>query len=817
MKISLNWLKNFVHIPTCVSPQDLALNLTLKVVEVSHVHDVASDLAGVVVGKVLRVRKHPNADQLRLCMVEIGKQTISVVCGGSNVREGMFVALGMVGAKVKWHGEGETVELKTTKIRGETSEGMICASDEIGIEEMFPKSEEKEIIDLSYFPGVQVGGPLAKILGLDDVIIEIDNSSLNHRPDLWGHYGMAREIGAIYATKLKPYNPPKIKSGKETYRVDVKVKDRCRAYAGVAVKGITIADSPAFLQARLTACGLRPINNIVDITNYVMLEIGQPTHAFDLSALASPHIIVRGGKEGETMVTLDGKERKLREYMVVIADKEKALAVGGVMGGHNSEVTRMTTGVWFESANFQPVTIRKTAKALGLRTDGSVRWEKNQDSTNASRGLRRLIELTLQLCPGSYVASNVIDDVFMKWNAKPILLDLDFVERKMGVAIPKKTVIHFLECLGFEVKTKRKGVAKMLEVTIPTWRAKDISIQEDLVEEIARMHGYNNIPITLPLFPIQPPARNSLRDLQKIFREILAYECGYTEVYNYSFESREWLQKLGEDISAYIELENPLAKDRPLLRRHLIPGLLETMEKNLHRFDHVKVFEVGRVFHKETQGDFADPMNNTRLPGQPTLLGMTYASKGDDIPFFEISGAIARVFERLGVSYRLNKQGKIYSDIVHPGRFAEMVVGETVVGRIAELQPLMQEKLGIPYRVAIVQITLDDLASFFHDTSKYSPLPVYPSVERDIAFVVEKQASHADIISHIKAASPLIDRVTLFDVYQDAKIAHHKKSMAYRIVYQPDDRTLTSEEVDQEHEKVCVALREAFGAEMRDK
>ncbi|MEK7189363.1 MAG: phenylalanine--tRNA ligase subunit beta, partial [Patescibacteria group bacterium] len=573
-----------------------------------------------------------NADKLKVCEVDVGQEKLSVVCGGSNVKEGMLVALAKIGAKVRWHGEGELVELKPIAIRGVDSQGMICASTEIGLGEMFPLKEEKEILDLSG-RRLKIGASLAEALSLDDAILEIDNKSLSHRPDLWGHYGIAREIGALFKTKLKEYSVGKFKKGSGfDLRVKVIEPKLCPRYMAVGIDGVEVGESPAWLKQRLLAVGLRPINNIVDITNFVMLDLGQPMHAFDaarfschserseesLSSMKGKRsfglrpqddivIIVRKAKDGEEFITLDGENCKLDSSMLVIADDKQAIALAGVIGGEASGVNENTKTIIFESANFDAASIRQTSIKLGLRTESSARFEKGLDPSLCELALRKAVELVLEICPGAKAVSSMIDEAHWHLNRGTIELSMEFLRNKLGVEIKQKEVAEILANLGFGVKAKKLVLERyrgnVLLVAVPSWRAgKDIVLVEDLVEEIARIYGFVNIPSQLPIFSIAPPEENKLRNLERRAIETLIKELGYTEIYNYSFVSAEQVKNLGDDLSKYIELDNPLSKEKPFLRRHLLPNLLENIKNNLENYNELKTFEIGKVFSAEDTG-----------------------------------------------------------------------------------------------------------------------------------------------------------------------------------------------------------------------
>ncbi len=816
MKISKKWLQEFVFLPDSLTPQELAKELSLRTVEVEGIENQAELLENVVVGLIEKVEQHPNADKLKVCHVNVGNESLQIVCGGSNVKEKQKVALAKVGAKVKWHGEGELIELTPTAIRGVESFGMICGSDEIGLAEKFPKKDEKEIVDLSAIKA-KPGTPLAKAIGYDDVTFEIDNKSLSNRPDLWGQYGMAREIATIYRKNLAVYKTPAIAEGKEVdLKVSVENTALCPRYMAVAIDGIKIQASPAWMQERLIAVGIRPINVIVDITNFVMMELGQPMHAFDASKLSSSEIIVRTAKEGEKFVTLDEKERNLEEGMLLICDKEKSLAIAGVMGGKNSEVNDNTNRIIFESANFDGASIRKTSTKLGLRTDASARFEKSLDPTLADTALKRAVELTLDLCPGAKVVSKVSDVFNYTFAVDKITIPTSLFEKKIGVALPEKEITKILDRLGFKVKKEKKS----LVVQVPSWRAtKDISIPEDIVEEVLRIFGYENVPATLPDFPITPPVTNHTKSIKREVKNILALECGFTETYNYSFVSPEWLHTLEVEALLHIELENPIAKDRPLLRRSIIPNLLQNVESNLHRSSEVKMFETGRVYRIEEAGERVEPGSDELLPQQDTMLGMVFASKSVEVPFFALRAALEAMCSRLHVEYTLCRESTDplikFPSWSHPGRTSFIVVNNQIVGAIGELHPKIQKQAGIDARTAWAEINLNLWAEVMKEKIVYHPLSLYPSVYRDLAFVVEKTTPHAQIVSTIESIDPLVRSVELFDVFEGEKIGSSKKSVAYHIEYRSDECTLAAEEIDALQKKVIQAVEKDLKAEIR--
>lgn len=811
MKISYKWLKQYIDLPDSLSPEEIALKMTMAIVEIEEVIKQADNLENIVLGVIKKIEKHPQADKLQIAQVDLGDEVVQIVCGGTNLKEKMKVAVAKIGAKVRWHGEGELVEMKKVSLRGFESSGMICASTEIGLENSFSQGET-EILDLSFLD-FKAGTSLAKALELDDVIFDVDNKSMTHRPDLWGHYGMAREIAAVYNKKLKDYISKEIKTeNKEKLEVEVRDKKLCPRYMAVMIDGVKIEDSPEWIKKRLISAGVRPINNIVDITNYVMLDLGQPLHAFDKNNFKSNKIIVRSAEESEEFISLDNKKHKLNAENLVIADEEKVVALAGVMGGLNSEIKNNTKTIIFESANFDAVSVRKTASRLGLRTDSSARFEKTLDPNLTELALKKAVELTKEFCPNAKVVSNIVDENNFSLNKGPIEVSCEFLYSRFGEKIDKKQIIKILESLGFEVKEKKD----VLVIFIPSWRAtKDISIKEDIVEEVARVYGYDNFKTILPVFPIIPPKENRLRNLERKVKKILVERFAFSESLNYSFVSAKIIEKLGLDIEAFIELDNPIAKDEPFLRRNLLGGLLTNLENNFHNYDELAFFEIGKVFKIEEVGERVSQNSDELLPRQDVILSFVYLNKNNKEPFFELSNVLENLAKELGMRLRL-EEAVFAEKYIHPSRVAVIVIdnGEKV-GFISELHPQVQKDFGLGAKVAVVEINLNKILEEYKEKNNYEIISVYPSVLRDLAFTVDKNIKHKDIVEIIYKQNSLIKKVELFDVYFGDKIAQDKKSLAYHILFSSKEKTLETVEIDKIFEKICQELKDNFGAELR--
>lgn len=811
MLISKNWLRDFVFLPDAFDASDLARRLSLATVEVEGVESQGAALENIVVGVIKEVTAHPNADKLRICLVDIGRENVSIVCGGSNVAQGMKVIVAKLGASVRWHGEGEPIVMEPAVIRGVESRGMICAADEVGLNDRFPKKDAKEIVDLSAI-SAKPGTPLASALGLDDVIFDIDNKSLSNRPDLWGHYGLAREVAALTRKKLSEINPPAIKGDKEwKVSVNVSAADLCSRYMAVVVSGVAATASPDWLVQRLAATGQRSINAIVDLTNYVMLELGQPLHAFDAEVIKQAEktvaIAVRRAVAAEQLVALDEKEYSLNDDTLVIANHVEALALAGIKGGKHSGVNADTNTIVIEAATFNAGSVRRTSTRLGLRTDSSARYEKTLDPHLPALALRRVVELARQLWPQARVVSEVVDVANFATAPRVLEFPWSFINERLGVEVPRKTAVDILERLGFEVIIKKNSA----RITVPTWRSKDVSIPEDVVEEVARVFGYANIPAIMPEFPIVPAPINAVRQVERLSRQVLVANA-FSEVSLYSFVASEWLSRLGLSSEPYLALDNPIAKDRPLLRRELWVGLLETVESNVHRFDQVRVFELGRSYCVEDAGERSEPRSDELLPRQPNLLGLAVAEKNNEQPFFVAAEAVYELGRALNrtLVIRTATLGAQF----HPGRSAQIWCGEVLVGWVAELHPQLQQTLGISARTALAEISLTTIAEQPKQAHLYSPVADFPSVTRDIAFTVSRAVAHADIAATLRAAHPLVSRVELFDVYQGERISHGEKSLAYQVTYQTD-HTLTAAEIESAHSAVVAALETKYQVTLR--
>lgn len=807
MLISLNWLKDFVDIPKKISSEELGLLLTKHTVEIEGVKNQAEKFKNVVVGKILAIKKHPNADRLQIAIVETSRgSSLQIVCGAPNIQVGQLVPVALIGAILP-----SGLEIKEAEVRGEKSFGMMCAPDELGLGD---SHDGIMILDKK----TKVGEDFGKYLGLKDVIFEVDNKSITHRPDLWGHYGMAREVAAFLGVKFKKYNANaanlNANAANKIMRIKCKVEDfdLCPRYMAIAMDGIKIGDSPKWMQERLIAAGVRPINNIVDITNYVLLELGQPMHAFDAKFLGN-EIVVRRAKNKEIIETLDGEKRELDKNDIVITDGKKPVALGGVMGGANSEINNETASIIIESANFNPIVIRKTSTKLGLRTESSARFEKGLDPNLSETALVRAVELVKKLCPKAKIISNLIDEKKFKLNQGPIELNLDWLTKKIGEDIGEKKVVDILENLGFSVETCRGA---SLQITVPTWRATgDISIPEDLVEEVARIYGYDNIKPMMPKVDMGAPEINQERAFVRKIKNILIGASALTEVKNYSFVGEEQLQKLNIDFSEYIRLANPIADNQTMLRQSLVPNLINNIRSNQAKFEEIKIFEIGSVYFSAFGNIPKGGESKETLPFQEKHLGIAIAGLDDKV-FNKAKGIVEYLLSAFGllVSYKECANIPTWSE---KGACAELETNGKNIGKIAMFSASVAQKSGLKKSAVFIEISSNEFFNLVEriGIKKYKKLEKYPPAVRDLAFVLDAKILYNNIRDEIASFNELIKEVELFDVYEGDKLGADKKSLAFHITYQAD-RTLTAEEVDNLQDGLVKNLEKKFGAKIRN-
>ncbi|OXS58442.1 phenylalanine--tRNA ligase subunit beta [Cohnella sp. CIP 111063] len=814
MNVSYRWLSDYIDL-SGIPAEQLAEMMTRGGIEIDSVPSRNAGVTGVVVGYVKKREKHPDADKLSVCTVDAGTgEDLQIVCGAQNVGADMKVPVAVVGAKLPGG-----LNIKRAKLRGVESQGMICSARELGInDKLLPKEQQEGILVLP--PETEIGRDILDVLALDDSILELDLTP--NRSDCLSMLGVAYEVSALTGRPLNLPDPAKdIYSAAEVtsdyVRVSISSPEHCSLYTARYIKGVKVAPAPQWIQNRLIAAGVRPINNIVDITNYVMLEYGQPLHAFDAGKVAGGRIDVRLAQAGETLVTLDDQERKLEPHMLVIADAEKAIGLAGVMGGANSEVSEGTTDIILESAKFDGSTVRRTSRQLGLRSEASARFEKEVDQDRVRAALDRAAGLIARYAEGLVTEGVAEAEVSAK---QPAVIDLSLsrVNGMLGTELSSLEIKTILSRLQFKVEASGDDIWK---VTVPSRRG-DISRDVDLVEEIARLHGYDEIPTT----PIEGPTTpGSLTKPQAIRRELrtILTGAGLHEAISYSVTSLPRTELFAELAAGAkpIALAMPMSEERSVLRTTLIPSLLEAAAYNLNRKNNdVALFEIGNVYH-------TDETTLTRLPNEKPraallLLGnrrtAAWNRTAEPVDFYDAKGVLEQAFDRLGLTGRISYEAAQPAGF-HPGRTAAIVIrterGSETIGYVGQVHPETQREFDLP-DAYVAELELEPIYEYADASIEYRILPRYPAIERDIAVVVDRSVAGGALTETIAAsAGELLESVKVFDVYTGERIGSDKKSVAVALVYRHAERTLTDEEVGEAHARVLVQLEQSYGAELR--
>lgn len=771
--------------------------------EVKRTETIGRNWQNIIVGRIIGVNAHPNADRLRLVSVDLGNQQYTVVCGAPNLVVGDKIAFALVGAQLIDGHSGKVVQLKPAKIRGVVSEGMICSEKELGISD----NHEQIMVLPQEAP---VGVPLAEYMG--DTILDLEITP--NRPDCLSVIGIAREIAALSGNKVFIPEICYCESEKaidEFISVEIVEPALCPRYCASLVAGIKVAPSPQWLQERLIACGMRPINNIVDITNYVMLEYGQPLHAFDYDQLRGKQIIVRRGRDGEVITSLDGVERTLSVNILAIADKERAIAIAGIMGGADTEVTTETTTVLIESANFDQAVIRRGSMALRLRSEASLRFEKGLSRELPLVALKRATQLITELAGGG-VAKGIVDVYPGKIERRTILLSAADIRRLLGMELSIDEIVKPLESLGFSCE-KTESSSKV-SVVVPWWRT-DVNLVADLTEEVARVVGYDKIPTTMLSASLPEHQPMPMLSLRRQLRDVLV-TCGFQEVLTYSLISLEMLRKLSPMLRPVgptpIKIANPMSNEQEYLRTTLRCGLLSVLARNeRHQEGTIRLFEIGRVFLAR----------NKDLPQEKEMLcavlgglqrRLFWRGKEEPIDFFVAKGVGETILSRLGLQANLEP---VEDESLCPGRSARIILGSEMIGVIGEFHPKVVEAFGLSEAAYLIELDLDKISSFPISARKYEPVPRYPSTFRDLSIVVDEWITYQQI-HNAMVDFPLVKSVTLFDLYTGGQIPSGKKSLTFRIVYQSAIRTLTDEEVDSVQQQIIEKLLHEVGATIRN-
>ncbi len=802
MKVPLGWLASFIDLP---AQAELEERLTLAGLEIEEVLRTGPDLSALRVGQVLERRQHPNADRLSVCSVDLGEAApATIVCGAPNVAAGQRVAVAVPGVTLP-----DGTKLKKTKIRGEVSEGMICSARELGLGD-----DQSGILVLD--PSARIGAPLPEVLQAGETILDVEITP--NRGDWVSMLGMAREVRALFGGTLRmpPSEPQEGPSAAaDDVRIAIDDPDGCHAYVGRVVHGVRVGPSPAWLAARLEAAGMRAINIVVDVTNLVLLEYGQPLHAFDLASLRGAEIRVRRAHPGEKLATLDGETRARAPDDLGIADAERAIAIAGVMGGAETEVRATTRDVLIESAQFAPARVRRTSKRLALRSEASYRFERGVDPEGIARAADRAARLLAELAGGTVARGRVEARGSAAHRAGEIVLDPAHPNRLLGAKLTTEEIVALLSRVGVQA---RLDVENRLRCTVPSWR-NDLSIAEDLIEEIARIHGYDAIEATLPRVALAPVSRPATLVLVVRARDLLK-ASGLVEIRLMPTIQPADLDALrlppDDTLRRSIRIANPMPGMGPLLCTSLLPGLLRAARRNLSRqVESVRIFEVGRVFLARAPGE---------LPDEP-LRAAALVTRGERANLWEPASPVPPFFEAKGIAeHLLDELGRRPAGFhagsnapwLHPGASAELRSGSTVLCRLGELHPDVASAFEIGARCALLELDLSALLEQPAAPPRYREVSPYPAVRRDLAVLLASGQPAGEVLEAIRrTAGNMLVFATIFDRYEGKGIPVGKVSIAFRLVFQRPDRTLLDAEVAKTTERVIEMLAQRFGGELR--
>jgi len=802
MKVSLSWLKEYVEVK--LPPAELADALTMAGLEVDSVEDRYSYLETVLVARVTDVSQHPNADRLTCCHVDLGSRTTTVVCGAPNVKPGMLTPCALPGTVLP---DGRTIEAGV--IRGETSDGMLCSALELALGD-----DAAGIMELA--ADLESGTSLNRALNLSDPVFEIDLTP--NRPDCLSIIGVAREVAAFQGTRVlypQPAEPATSGSITEKTSVQIKDPDLCPRYTARLILDIEVAPSPFWLRDRLLSVGLKPISNIVDITNYVMLETGQPLHAFDFDQLVENRIVVRAAGAGETFTTLDEKERTMPENALMICDGEKAVGIGGVMGGLNSEIEDTTQRVLLESACFNPISIRKTAKQTGLNTDASHRFERGVDPDGTVRALNRAAYLIAELGGGQLV-DGTIDENPQPYEQKTIALSVAATNRRLGTDLSADQMRAYLASIEFVATAT--DAADMLEVQPPSYRV-DVTRPEDLSEEIARLYGYNNISTTFPLVPAEGRKPEPVQVLRDRLRTFMTGH-GFSESVNYSFIGSDFANRLGlpdaDDRQRCVPILNPISEEQAVMRTSLVPGLLETMARNLSvQNKTLRLYEVGNTFFATDQVDSL-PVEREMLAALWTgsRSPFSWHGKSETCDFFDIKGVAEALLENLGIQDAVfTRVPASECDYTRPGVTAMIQIADKTIGRLGEVAPAALKQYDLKQAAFILEFYMMDLLEAGTEEIDARIIPKYPATTRDITLIIADTIESVKLTDFVeKLNEPLAESVTIFDVYTGAPIEEGKKSVSVRITYRSATQTLEDSAVNDLHTSISEKVIGTFDA-----
>ena len=807
MKFSYNWIREYVELPANLSMKQLSYDLTMRTVEVENTENLADALDQIVIGRIDSLESHPQADRLTVCKVDVGlPETVVIVCGGINLAVDMKVAVALPGSMVRWHGEGDPVQVKKTVLRGIESYGMICASSEIGLHDLFPGSDDREIMDLTSFES-PAGTALAEVLLLDDQILEIDNKSMTNRPDLWGHYGLARELSAIYNKQLKPLPTAVVAHTPSGFPVEIDETDRCNRYIAAVYSGLKYEPSPYWLQLKLWKVGLRPINNLVDITNYVMLVTGQPTHGFDKYHV-DEKILVRNARCGEKLEMLDGSKLELSEDDLVICDANKPMALAGIMGGKADSILPETSEMILELAKFDPTTTRRSAQRHGMRTEAGVRNEKGVDAERMDQAFGVADQLIRELIPGAKLTA--YEDCWPIHVTYPeIKVPLSFLNVRLGRELDFNAVAATLKPLGFEVAGNGED-GSVLNIRVPSWRGTgDIDLPDDILEEVARMIGYENFDFIPPQITLERAIRQRRIETERAIKEYLAFRAGFQEIFTYPWIADQYLKAAAIDPTKCLRLATPPSPETSHLRSSLVPGMLEAIARNLRYYDSMKIYELTQVY----EPGISNPSEEAEtLPLMRRKLAAAVVGK-DPVKVFREAKGVIELMPRIVQTETLNFIQKDKPDWADQKVWLNIVSCDRVIGTIALLSAQTMHSADIRKTMAaVIELDVEELEPLPSRENKYRPLPQLPLVEQDFSILVDRNVKWREIEDLI---SGMVRSYAFIEEYTGKQVPNDKKSVMFRVWIGSDTKTLTAEEIDAESQRILKKIRKKLGGEIR--
>lgn len=813
MLISLNWIQQYLPTIDQVDAFDVAEKLSNSLAEVERIYRVGEGVSNIVIGEIRSIEKHPNADKLSVCQVTISEEiTKQIICGAKNIKEGDKVPVCLPGGSVLDPegplGSQKSYQITEKELKGVNSYGMLCSPKELGIYD-----DHKGIMILS--PSSQVGKDLTP--SIKDTVLEIENKSLTHRPDCFSHLGIAREIAAIYNLEFQPEEKPATltKTGDLDFKVEYKVDNNiCKRFTAVSIQDVQVEPSPFWLQAKLGIVGIRPVNNIVDVSNYLMMDIGQPTHAFDYDKIKGQTIIIRTAKSNEELTTIDGQKRNLNKGNVVLADNSGLIAIPAIMGGLSTEINENTKNIILVAENWDMFAIRRTSRELGLRTEASTRFEKGLDPSNLDKSLKVTANMILDVATGE-VASDVVDIYPEPAKEVEILFDLNSVPRVLGIDLTKERIVNILESLHIEVLGDEKIEENILNVVdqsnkiklhIPSYR-QDLKIKEDILEEIARIYGYYKFTPTLPTRSLTPVKKNQTQlKLKNLKRTLSKY--GIDEIYTYSMIGEKLANKAQLKLNQNIAISNPLSPELSHVRSSLTASIIEKIQLNANNLTSFSLFEITKVA-------YGDQKNEEGLPLQPYHLAIgVYNSSETTLP--DIKGYLEALSEKYDLDIQIeNLKGENFRyipDSYHPSQSGKIIYKGQTIGAIGNIHPKVKSNFGITGNVSLLEIRLDQILEDMFLEPNYEPISVFPAVYRDLSFWIGEKIEIGKILTSIKKSGvPFIEKLELMDIYE----SENKKSITFNVTLRALDKTLEEDDINNSINKIVEILVKEFKAEHR--